>query len=223
MSVRVAVIDSGVNRAHPHIHGVAGGVTIGSSEDYVDLLGHGTAVMAAIQEKAPEAEYYAVRVFRSSLRTSIHSLLEAIEWCVGRRMDVINLSLGTANPAHAVRFAPVIEKAAEAGCLLVSAREALPGSLPGVFGVTVDWECPREAFYYQDGAWRASGYPRSMPGVPRERNLHGASFAVANMSGFVAIACQELESRTYESVAAALLTDTSRYTPVAASHSRADN
>ena len=36
----------------------------------------------------------------------------------------------------------------------------------------------------------ASGYPRSLPGVPRERNLHGISFAVANMTGFVARACE---------------------------------
>jgi hypothetical protein len=32
----------------------------------------------------------------------------------------------------------------------------------------------------------ASGYPRDIPGVPRERNLKGLSFAVANVSGFVA-------------------------------------
>jgi len=36
----------------------------------------------------------------------------------------------------------------------------------------------------------ASGYPRSIPGVPQERNLNGVSFAVANMTGFVARARQ---------------------------------
>jgi hypothetical protein len=38
--------------------------------------------------------------------------------------------------------------------------------------------------------FKASPYPRDIPGVPRERNLNGVSFAVANMSGFVARARQ---------------------------------
>jgi hypothetical protein len=36
----------------------------------------------------------------------------------------------------------------------------------------------------------ASAYPREIPGVPRERNLMGISFAVANMTGFVARAVE---------------------------------
>ena len=113
--VRVAVIDSGVHAAHPHIGGVAGGVTIGEELDeknYTDIIGHGTAVMAAIKEKAPDAEYFAVRVFYSSLRTTVDLLLRAIEWSIANRIDVINLSLGTTNPAHRERFAPVIARAA---------------------------------------------------------------------------------------------------------------
>jgi len=101
--VRVAVIDSGVHASHPHIGGVAGGVTIGPELDdnhYVDLIGHGTAVMAAIKEKAPDAEYFAVRVFFSSLRTTVDLLLRAIEWSMANHIDVMNLSLGTTNPAH---------------------------------------------------------------------------------------------------------------------------
>ena len=42
----------------------------GDDPSFVDVIGHGTAVMAAIQEKAPDAEYFAVRVFHSSLRTT---------------------------------------------------------------------------------------------------------------------------------------------------------
>ena len=35
-----------------------------------------------------------------------------------------------------------------------------------------------------------SPYPREIPGVPRERNLQGVSFAVANASAFVARALE---------------------------------
>jgi subtilisin family serine protease len=215
--VRVAVIDSGVHAAHPHIGGVAGGVTIGDPPDeknYTDVIGHGTAVLAAIKEKAPDAEYFAVRVFYTSLRTTVDLLLRAIEWSIANKIDVINLSLGTTNPAHRPRFAAVIARALEAGGpLLVSARDAdgtpaLPGSMPGVIGVDLDWDYPRESYYCKSTpeglALTASGYPRSLPGVPRAKNLHGISFAVANACGFVVRSCEGMEYRSYESVCAAL-------------------
>ncbi|HKE03537.1 MAG TPA: hypothetical protein VKE91_05735, partial [Blastocatellia bacterium] len=55
-------------------------------------------------------------------------------------------------------------------------------------------DCPRETYRYVIADSRplffASGYPRSIPGVPPERNLTGISFAVANMTGFVSLAKQ---------------------------------
>src|SRR5436309_360201 len=139
--VRVAVIDSGVNTSHPHILPVAGGVSIGAEPDdresYIDVLGHGTAVMAAIQEKASEAEYFAVKLFHTTLSAKAPSLIEAIEWCIEHGMDVVNLSLGTPNPHYTQTFTTLVEQAAGRGMVLVSARETngqiyLPGSLPSV-------------------------------------------------------------------------------------------
>ena len=57
-------------------------------------MGHGTAVFAAIQEKAPEADLYAVRVFDDRLRTSVRALVAAIDWAAERGVRVVNLSLG---------------------------------------------------------------------------------------------------------------------------------
>jgi subtilisin family serine protease len=221
--IRVAVIDSGVHAAHPHIAGVAGGVTIGPDQleenSYVDILGHGTAVMAAIKEKAPAADYFAVRVFQSALRTSVDVLQRAIEWCIDHHMHVINLSLGTVNPSHAERFASLVSRASERGVILVSANDvdgtpALPGSLPEVIGVGLDWDWPRESYSSKrtsDGAtFAASGYPRSLPSVPREKNLHGISFAVANMTGFVVRACEGIENRSYQPVCSALAIEAER-------------
>ena len=208
--VRVAVVDSGVHGGHPHVGGVAGGVHIApdgaEKRDFTDRIGHGTAVAAAIREKAPDAEIWAVRVFGTRLSTTAHALVRAIEWSAGRGVDLINLSLGTHRPRHRSAMAAVVATAAGRGSLIVSpavheGRKWLPGCLPGTAGVELDRECAREELrvsgVYGGGAgtdgpavpalrFRASGYPRPIPGVSPELNLHGVSFAAANVSGFLA-------------------------------------
>ena len=193
--VSVAVIDSGVNPEHPHVGRVAGGVRIdlsgGESDDWVDRLGHGTAVFAAIQEKAPEAEIYAVRVFDDRLRTSVRALVAAIDWAAERGVQVVNLSLGTVREDHAEVLAGAVGRLAEVGGVVVGAAEAdgqrwWPGSLPGAVGVVMDEDLPRDCVEVRDRVVAGAPYPRPIPGVPVERNLNGISFAVANVSGMVA-------------------------------------
>jgi subtilisin family serine protease len=198
--VVVAVLDSGVHADHPHVGGVQGGVSFASDDvaDFVDRIGHGTAVAAAIREKSPGVDLLAVRVFERRLATDVDVLVRAITWAADHGAHLINLSLGTANAAHAERLAAAVQHAASHGSLVVSARQSngvdwLPGSLPGVAGVVADWTCERDelevtAASADEGlpVFHASAYPRSIPGVPRERNLSGVSFAVANVTGFLA-------------------------------------
>jgi subtilisin family serine protease len=182
--MKIAVIDSGIHPGHPHVGEISGGVEItltGEGYDAIDRLGHGTAVAGAIREKMPDAELYAVKVFDRRLRANVGVILRALAWCREHGMDVVNLSLGTENPDHRQAFVEAI-----GDLMVVSAANALPGSLPGVIGVGPDPDCPRDVFRYHDGMFYASPYPRTIPGVPVDRNLHGTSFAVANMTGLVA-------------------------------------
>jgi hypothetical protein len=183
--MKIAIIDSGIHAGHPHAGDIAGGVDFTQGDigdDALDRLGHGTAVAGAIREKIPDAQLYALKVFDRRLTASIDVIVRALEWCREHGMDLVNLSLGTTNPAHRDRFV----QAMAGDLLVVSAAGAMPGSLPGVIGVAADPDCPRDAFRYHDGMFYASPYPRPIPGVPVERNLHGASFAVANMTGLAA-------------------------------------
>lgn len=193
MSLTVAIIDSGVNPTHPHVGNIAGGIEIrptGTSEQYLDYLGHGTAVAGAIHEKAPQARLYIVKVFHQTLNTTIDQLLRALDHALSIDAALINLSLGTANPAHRERFLPYVERARERGARVVSAAGTLPGSLPGVIGVECDSAIPRGEMRLcltADGPrCYASGEPRPIPGVPQGRNLSGISFAVANVTGLLA-------------------------------------
>jgi len=220
--VRIAVIDSGVNANHPHIIAPIQPVFLDSFDEeqsIEDHAGHGTAIMAAIQEKAPEAEYFVIKLFGRSLRTSAARLIEAIRWSVENRMNVVNLSLGTTNQDAGRELQELAGRAREAGVLLISARSAcseptLPGALPDVIGVDVDWELPRQRYRVITAAdsqhFIASGFPRPLPGMPPTRNLHGISFAVANMTGFGARAHQMVEFGTFRSVCDALTRESLR-------------
>lgn len=197
--VRVAVIDSGIHPNHPHIGNVEGGVAFDEAgvehADLVDRLGHGTAVAAAIHEKAPEATLIPVKVFDRRLTTTGRALAAGIRWAVAQKVDLVNLSLGTTNDEHLQMLSDVVADARKTGTLIVAAAPTpdhawLPGALPGVIAVELDWNCPRDEcviVHGDDGQIRvrASGFPRPIPGVPPERNLKGQSFAVANATGLL--------------------------------------
>ena len=224
--VSVAVIDSGVNAGHPHVGRVAGGLRITlageRAEDHSDRLGHGTAVLAAIQEKAPAADLFAVRVFDDQLRTTVRALVAAIDWAARRRIRLVNLSLGTMREEHSSDLEGALQRLAGAGGVVVAAaadqgRPWWPGCLDDAVGVVSDEKCPRGCVEVRAVAPTPTGsrpqsaptrtgpgprsarvvaaapYPRPIPGVPRERNLNGVSFAVANATGMLARVVQGVD------------------------------
>ena len=192
MGVTVAVLDSGVHVPHPHLESVAESVCIDDSiEDTVDRLGHGTAVAAAIHDIAPGATLIVGKIFDRRLTTNAGVLASGIAWAASRGARLINLSLGTANPAHLEPLRDAVANAAALGAMVVSAREDngvawLPGSLPGVVGVRADVQLHRGEANLDSTGFVAPPYPRAIPGVPKERNLRGVSFAVANVTGMLA-------------------------------------
>jgi len=153
------VVGSGDRRVEPfdptgrdcgyqvHVNGVAGGISIGAdgsvTEDFVDRIGHGTAVTAAIKEKAPDAEIYGIRVFDTKLSTSVTTLVHALRWAADAGMRLVNLSLGTSKSTHRAALTAAIADVRRRGVIVVSARddrgvEWLPGSLSGVISVQAD-------------------------------------------------------------------------------------
>lgn len=186
-AIGVAIIDSGVNPRHPHVSGVVeDGRCFVPGElpaNYLDYLGHGTAVAGAICEKTPDVSLYIAKVFHHQLVTKIDVLMQALDWCLAQPVALINLSLGTANESHRAPFAQRIAQAQACGIRIVTAAETLPGTLPGVIAVTWDDSVPRDTF---SPTYAACGWPRPIPGRPPNQNLHGISFAVANVTGCLA-------------------------------------
>ncbi len=163
MSVRVAVIDSG----------------IGAEDD----LGHGTAVASLIRQRAPGAELCSVKIFDKRLACGIGALVRAIEWCASHDIHIANLSVGTANPLHAEVLLSAVEKARSAGVTVVSAYGWLPGDLESVVAVDDDRTCPPGGYRIRNMKGRRI--------LACSGASQGVSFAVANASGLLASVCDQ--------------------------------
>ena len=202
-NVRVGIADSGINPHHRHVGGVAGGVglrfrdgVVEADDAWQDMLGHGTAAAATIRHHAPSAELYSIRIFRRRLETHVDTLLGAIEWASSETLDLLNLSLGCTEEARAPDFAAACARAHEMGLVIVAAHAlsgepSLPGRLAGVITVRADHELEADAIRYENGVFVASSWARELPGLPKERNFHGVSLAVAHVTGMAAVLLAE--------------------------------
>ena len=206
MSVRIALLDSGINDHHPHIRGqgeIVHGLSIdesgewGNDPESGDLLGHGTCAAAAILDLAPGCTILSVKIFRSEPRCPFPRLLEALDYAIAEGVDWINLSLGTTRPSRCEDLQKMIERASEAAIGIVAPAAigelaCYPGALPGCHGVLADdslsREQPEQRPHGDGKVWFASGRPRDLPGLPRDANLSGVSLAAANLTGFLAAA-----------------------------------
>jgi len=201
--VRVALIDSGINARHSHVGFLAGGVAfslttaglVQEHEDYSDRIGHGTALAGILRAKAPAVELYAVKIFTDRLAASITILEAALRWAVKQRMNLINLSLGTANADHRTRLSEIVTQVNASGALLVASSppgrmDIFPAALPGVIGVAGDDTCGwSEHRYITDDPipFRAHPCPRPLPGPAQAHNFRGHSFASAHLSALLAL------------------------------------
>ena len=107
--VRIAIVDTGIDTAHPDFQGRIAEVGDLTGEGPEDHHGHGThcAGIAAgagaasggkYRGAAPKATIYAAKVLRSDGQGMMSDVMAGIEWAVERGVQVISLSLGGPGP-----------------------------------------------------------------------------------------------------------------------------
>jgi subtilisin family serine protease len=216
--ISVFVIDSGVNPSHSHVKEVSGGARVFREPGgqiqceeggFQDELGHGTAITAVIRRVAPAARIFAIKIFSGSLHATVDVLEAAMTYAMKARARVINLSLGVGQDVTSRPIGSLCRRAAEEGILLVasarngSASSGFPALLPEVIGVAADGRLGERSLRYFAGEaleCRASGWPRELPGLPRDRNFRGNSFAAARVSGVVACLLEGRPSASIDDV-----------------------
>jgi thermitase len=164
--VVVAVIDTGINAAHPEFTDrlVAGYDYVNFDETPDDDHGHGTHVAGIVAAGAngvghagicPTCKIMPIKVLNSSNQGTWSVVARGIVYAMEHGANVINLSLGAASGSETVRLA--IEEAQAAGIVVVAAAgnnassaPYFPAAYPGVIGVS--------ATDNQDRIWQLSNY-----------------------------------------------------------------
>jgi subtilisin family serine protease len=146
--VTVAIIDSGVDGAHPAVGGrlvasvkvepgEAGPVVVEDPER-LDVVGHGTACAGIIHALAPAADLVSVRVLGPDNRGKGAIFATGLEWAIEHGATVVNLSLSSRSEALMAAFHDLADRAYFANVLLVCAANNVPGpSYPSLFASVV--------------------------------------------------------------------------------------
>lgn len=203
--VSVAIVDSGVDVTHPDLDGkiaetvearLEGKRVIFEPSEAGDSAGHGTACAGIVSGIAPGARIYSIKVLGAGGLGDGQAFLAGLEYAIKQRYQVINLSLGTTKPQFFAPLHDLLDRAYQAGCVVVAAANNLPQpSFPSVFSsslisVVKSSETDPLNFGFRFGevieltapgvnvrtAWPNGGY----------RNLTGNSFACPHIVGVIA-------------------------------------
>lgn len=221
--VSVAVIDSGIDDAHPDLKGrVVESVEARLVNKRVvfepsvsgDSAGHGTACAGIISKIAPDVEFYSIKVLGAGGLGDGQTFLAGLEYAIKKRYRIINLSLGTTKPQFFAPLHDLLDRAYQAGCIVVAAANNFPQpSYPSVFSsslisVSKSTETDPFRFGFRYGevieltapgvnvrtAWLAGGY----------KNLTGNSFACPHIVGIIALLLEMYPNLTPFQVKSAL-------------------
>lgn len=216
--VLVAVIDSGIDVTHPELNSAIE-ATFDAVHGTEGPHPHGTAVAgiiaahARLMGAAPSVRILAARAF-SSTEGSTFSIITSLDWAIGKKARVINMSFaGPSDPA----LARAIASARRSGAVLIAAvgnagpksPPLYPAADPDVIGVTAtDSE---DHLFAQSN--RGSYVAVAAPGVDilapapdaAYQTSSGTSFAAAYVSGTVALMLERRPDLTADAVKQGLI------------------
>jgi subtilisin len=192
--VTVAIVDSGVEAGHPDLKGkVLESVEARIEGSRVIFDPSCAGIIARI---APDAVFASIKVLGAGGLGDGQVFLAGLEYAIKKRFKVINLSLGTTKPQFFAPLHDMLDRAYQAGCIVVAAANNLPQpSFPSVFSSSLisviksaETDPLKFGFHYGEvieltapgvnirAAWPGGGH----------RNLTGNSFACPHIVGIVA-------------------------------------
>ena len=205
--VRIAVIDTGVDRSHPDLEGQIATARnfVGGDVDAIPAEFHGTAVAGLIVARAgngigihglaPQAQIIALRAcwepaYGKGL-CSTQTLAQALDFAIMSEARIINLSL--AGPDDPI-LAQLVQRAVDSGAVVFGAvgldeAHRFPATNPNVIAISVG---AADDFQASDRRIAVPG-GEFLTTVPEGRYdfVTGASYATAHASGLCALMLQQ--------------------------------
>ncbi len=202
--VRVAIIDSGVDAAHPALNGPVNGYAAVMAEGdcicyetipHEDSCGHGTACAGIVRSLAPQCEIYSVKVLGKGLTGRGSTFIAGVRWAVENNMHICNLSLGTTKKEFYATLHEVVDQAYFRQIALVTAANNMPiPSFPSMYASVISVAAHHEEdptrFYYNPQPpveFGALGIDVHVPWLDQKwSTVTGNSFAAPHITGICA-------------------------------------
>lgn len=216
--MKIALIDSGIN---PNILMCRNKFSIinawkGNSDNYDDLLGHGTKCADLILRDSDNVILYNIKVFDKTLSTSCKNLFEAMNWCIKNGIQIINLSLSVNNLNYYYEFKEICDEAEKKKVIIVASadnfgRVCLPAYLDNVIGVGAAKVNEYNDYYYTDSSIQI--YGNASIEVSMESNIlpYSTSFATARITGHICKILNENQPLNFKELSYLLATQSKEY------------
>jgi type VII secretion-associated serine protease mycosin len=215
--VKVAVIDTGVDKGNPQLKDALapdGKDFVGKTDGTTDTVGHGTEVAGIIAARkgdgtgfvglAPDAKILPLRYTggeNSDEKGNSLTLVHAIDYAVDHGADIINISSDTKDKKPNTALGVAVENAIEHGVIVVAAagndgqngklEKTYPASYPGVVAVAASDRNNERAEFSQSGHFVDIAAPGvgMVSTVPNGGQcvVDGTSFSAPYVSGVLAL------------------------------------
>ncbi len=206
-NVKVAIIDSGIETAHPALNGLSLEDDIAVSCDRIniqvaegggrDVYGHGTAVASILLKEAPKVKIGSFRALDSSNHSRNFVIAECVNQAISRGYQIINCSFGCRGlPRYVMDYKEWVDAAYLAGVQIVAACSNVdagirewPAYFPSVISVR-SANCGDSEFFHHEGrmvSFLAKGERVEVPWIDGKIKIEtGSSFAAPVISGKIA-------------------------------------
>jgi subtilisin family serine protease len=205
--IKIAVLDSGIEAAHPLLSGLELADDLVITEEGArisivpgrghDVFGHGTAIASVLRQVAPEAQIGSFRVLGEHLRSRSLIIREGVRQALERGYHILNCSFGCSRPDHALLYKDWIDEAYVQGRHVVAAcnnqdfmKREWPGHFPTVITVNFTSCQDTEVFFCRLGhlvEFGARGQDIEVAWIGGGRKkVTGSSFAAPHLTGLLA-------------------------------------
>ena len=205
--VRIAVLDSGIERDHPRMKNVRIADDLAIVEDGLslrvapgegrDLFGHGTAVADIVHQLAPDAEIGSIRVLGQQLDSRTEIIREGARQALDRGYHILNCAFGCGVSEHVLQYKSWIDAAYLQNAHVVAAcnnidwtKPEWPGNFASVITVNMAMLADPHAFFYKSGhlvEFVTHGVDVEVASCGGgTATVTGSSYAAARMSGLLA-------------------------------------